>query len=1252
MTKRVATILTIAVLLCTALASLLLAEGGVGPFSITSHDPPANEVGVALNANVQATFDDDVNAGTVTNDTFVVHGHLGGLAGGSFGYDGGTRTVTLDPARAFHAGEVLRVSATAAISSTGGTGLTPYGWQFTAGPVMDRCWGSFTDIGAGLPPLSAGAVAWGDYDNDGDLDILLAGLAPLAGPDEVAKVFRNDGASGFTDIGAGLTGVDSGSVAWGDYDNDGDLDILLTGGDWPAGTVRTTTVYRNDGGGAFADIGAGLTAVSHGSGEWGDYDNDGDLDILLTGRTGSGPVSIVYRNDGAPSAFTDIGAGLTAVEQSSAAWGDYDNDGDLDIVLAGISNPATYDAVSKVYRNDGSDTFANIGAGLRPLGDGAVAWGDYDNDGDLDILLVGVCVHQPRSALVYRNDGGGIFTDIGAGLTGVEEGFAAWGDYDNDGDLDILLNGFTGSNRVTRVYRNNGGASPAFTNIAAGLTRTEGSGAWGDYDNDGDLDILLTGFTGGSTYVTNVYRNDDCPGIIAHQPAAQEVGVAVAAAIHATFNTDIDVGTVTSRTFSVHGHLGGLASGSFAYDGGTKTITLDPDRNFHAGEVLRVSATEAISTTGGSGLTPYGWQFTAGPVLDRCPGAFIDIGAGLPGVRYSSVAWGDYDNDGDLDILLTGGTGAARVALVYRNNGDESFTDISAGLTAVNQGAVAWGDYDHDGDLDILLTGDSGSGYVSRVYRNDGSDVFTDIGAGLTGVQFSAVAWGDYDNDGDLDILLTGGTGAGRVAVVYRNDGASGFTDIGAGLTGVNQGSAAWGDVDNDGDLDILLTGQDSSDTPLSKVYRNDGTSGFSDIGAALTPVWYSSVAWGDVDNDSHLDILLTGRDVAGSPLSKVYRNNGDTASPAFSDIGAALVAVNRGSVAWSDMDNDGDLDIVLTGYDGTGRAARVYRNDGGSGFTDTGVVLTGVNQSSVACGDYDNDGDLDILLTGNSDSGYVSKLYRNEDCPDLGLAKSVDVRTPQPGQRITYTIVITNSGGTATGTVVSDTLPADVTFAGPVGLEPPGAGTVGEPPIVVSDAVVRAGETITVSIPVTLNTGLAVGTMITNTVAISVDQVVDVLRTSVGVTVANARPNLGTVDPSSGSGSTGVTTYFTTTWSDANGWQDLKQCYFHIGDSPSIVGNVTLMYNAAKNKLWLRTDDGTAWFGGYAPGSANTVENGQAIVDCSLTTVQGAGDTLGVTWAIEFKAGYTGAKKLGLKCKDRDKAKAKGKWKGTWTIE
>jgi hypothetical protein len=147
------------------------------------------------------------------------------------------------------------------------------------------------------------------------------------------------------------------------------------------------------------------------------------------------------------------------------------------------------------------------------------------------------------------------------------------------------------------------------------------------------------------------------------------------------------------------------------------------------------------------------------------------------------------------------------------------------------------------------------------------------------------------------------------------------------------------------------------------------------------------------------------------------------------------------------------------------------------------------------------------------------------------------------------------------------------------------------------------------------------------------------------------APPANETVTPSSGGAGTGVTTVFTTTWSDPNGWWDLKQCWFHVGASPSRAGNVTLLYNAQSDKLWILDDTGTAWLGGFAPGSANTLENGQAQVFCDQTSTQGSGTTLQVRWAISFKPGFTGAKKTGLKCKDVSGAKSTAQWKGTWNI-
>ncbi|MEM7537240.1 MAG: VCBS repeat-containing protein, partial [Chloroflexota bacterium] len=124
--------------------------------------------------------------------------------------------------------------------------------------------------------------------------------------------------------------------------------------------------------------------------------------------------------------------------------------------------------------------------------------------------------------------------------------------------------------------------------------------------------------------------------------------------------------------------------------------------------------------------------------------------------------------------LITGNDGSTYLSKVYRNDAGV-FVDISAGLTGVYRSSVAWGDYDNDGDLDILITGNDGSTYLSKVYRND-AGVFVDISAGLTGVYRSSIAWGDYDQDGDLDILLTGYDDPVAYATIYRNNTATANT--------------------------------------------------------------------------------------------------------------------------------------------------------------------------------------------------------------------------------------------------------------------------------------------------------------------------------------------------------------------------------------------------------------------------------------------------------------------------------------------
>jgi len=409
----------------------------------------------------------------------------------------------------------------------------------------------FTDINAGLTGVYFGSVAWGDYDNDGDLDILLTGEDASWNP--ISQIYRNDGNGVFTDIYASLPGVRYSPSDWGDYDNDGDLDILLTGED--ASNQHISQIYRNDGNGVFTDIHAGLPGLWYSSSDWGDYDNDGDLDILLTVWDNTQ----IYRNDG-NGVFTDIHAGLPSVDFGSVAWGDYDNDGDLDILLSGslYDGPGTY--ISKIYRNDGNGVFTDINASLPGLNDGSVAWGDYDNDGDLDIALTGL-ISSGQIASIYRNDSG-VFTDIEAGLPGVEYGSSDWGDYDNDGDLDLFLSGYNRTVRRTDVYRNDEGVFGAinaqFTEVAASMA------AWGDYDNDGDLDIVISGETG-SGMITRIYQNNCLtPNSVPNAPSNlsfdqdhtglhfnfDEAADAETSSAGLSYNIDIDIGDGTIKTAS------------------------------------------------------------------------------------------------------------------------------------------------------------------------------------------------------------------------------------------------------------------------------------------------------------------------------------------------------------------------------------------------------------------------------------------------------------------------------------------------------------------------------------------------------------------------------------------------------------------------------------------------------------------------------------------------------------------------------
>ena len=372
---------------------------------------------------------------------------------------------------------------------------------------------------------------------------------------------------------------------------------------------------------------------------------------------------------------------------------------------------------------------------------------------------------------------------------------------------------------------------------------------------------------------------------------------------------------------------------------------------------------------------------------------FTEVDPGLPKPPYPCVVAGDYDGDGDPDLLVTGsGKHDVPFTTIYDNVGG-TFTDSGIVLLGLSRASAAWGDFDGDGDLDLAITGLSISQAATTViYRNDGA-TFTNVAGGALGVFAGSVAWGDFDGDADLDLLVTGDTVAGSTGVaatrLYRNDSGV-FTSVSHPFPDCYVGAAEFGDYDGDGDVDLVLTGVETSSALTASVWRNDGGT-FTDAGVNLPGMDLGFAVWGDYDTDGDLDLLFGGNSNDGF-ISRVYRNDGGT----FTDAKVGLLGLLWSSAAWGDYDADGDPDAMLIGYDPVAQSTRsiLYRNDAGS-FVDSGDSFRDLYLGTVLWFDYDSDADLDLLLAGN-DSGLDQLVLENSDL--TGSASWSNYGTGFPG--------------------------------------------------------------------------------------------------------------------------------------------------------------------------------------------------------------------------------------------------------------
>ncbi|MBI5432259.1 MAG: VCBS repeat-containing protein [Planctomycetes bacterium] len=715
-------------------------------------------------------------------------------------------------------------------------------------------------------------------------ELALLAVAALAAPTRAQSALFSDDVHRVAPANVAYSTL--GPFASGDFDQDGDVDVA---------TARE--LLSNDGYAVFTS-----SPCAYPGSAWkrsvaiGDVDGDHDLDIL-------GDTSLLWLNDGA-GCFVEASNQLPSTSASGLSGfgvlGDVDGDGDLDCVVGTLGTDCADDAscVSsevRVYRNDGAGVFSDAGPCVDPLALGharAFALDDVDADGDLDLFIANTLawgLTVPCGVLL--NDGLGVFASSASDqpFASTSEGSAkaAFSDLDGDGDPDLVFS--TGY-----LWLNRGGGEFSDATHTLGRSGNSSFAALGDVEGDGDVDLIRTTAEGADELLRN-----DGHGAFTHEPEAFALKSLYARFELADLDSDGDLDALAERdALEVHLYDGG---GAFVW-----RAPLLPSRGASSSNPL------VGDVDGDTDVDVYESGYGHDQLLSNDgSGAYVDASRNVPHEldRGHDAAFADVEGDGDLDLfVVNGNTGFEPPAesRLLLNDGLGRFAAAPAQWSAPDDAfvRVLCGDLDGDQAVDVL--GLSAGWRRTRAYFNDGFGHFAPRAG--TGPDLDWDAYdgelADFDGDGDLDAVW-----GGQGARVFSNDGAGKLV---AGSTiwfaGLLIRDVATLDVEGDGDVDLAVAIANQS------VWRllNDGHGNFTKSAIGIGPATVATIASGDVDDDGDADLLLCSDPSSQQPTGlSLFTNDG---AGQFTDATAKLPTVpfGGGALSLADTDEDGDLDALV----------------------------------------------------------------------------------------------------------------------------------------------------------------------------------------------------------------------------------------------------------------------------------------------------------------------------------------------------